>query len=70
MQKFRACRNRLLLIQRRRSTSSSCMMAIWPVGPPKLMNPSFTQKRAASRKGTPWTAEVESASGSRVTGTG
>jgi hypothetical protein len=25
-------------------------MAIWPVGPPKLMNPSFSQNRNASRK--------------------
>jgi hypothetical protein len=24
------------------------MMAIWPAGPPKLMNPSFSQKRNAS----------------------
>src|SRR5437879_2441481 len=26
------------------------MMAIWPVGPPKLMKPSFTQNRNASAK--------------------
>jgi hypothetical protein len=26
------------------------MMAIWPVGPPKLMKPSFSQKRKASAK--------------------
>ena len=26
------------------------MIAIWPLGPPKLMNPSFSQKRNASRK--------------------
>ena len=32
------------------STSSRCMMEIWPAGPPKLMNPSFIQKRIASRK--------------------
>ena len=25
------------------------MIAIWPAGPPKLMNPSFSQKRNASR---------------------
>ncbi len=25
-------------------------MAIWPVGPPKLINPSFNQNRSASRK--------------------
>src|SRR5581483_3845219 len=43
-----AWRKRASLIQRRRSTSSRCMMAICPVGPPKLMNPSFSQKRNAS----------------------
>src|SRR5262245_66152661 len=26
------------------------MIAIWPAGPPKLMNPSFSQKREASVK--------------------
>src|SRR5258707_5450750 len=26
------------------------MIAIWPVGPPKLMKPSFSQKRSASEK--------------------
>ena len=26
------------------------MSAIWPVGPPKLMQPSFSQKRSAVRK--------------------
>src|SRR5215207_8244802 len=30
------------------STSSLCMMAIWPAGPPKLINPSFTQNQKAS----------------------
>src|SRR6476660_7179771 len=48
MQKLRACRNRRSEIQRRRSTSSSCMIAICPAGPPKLMQPSFSQKRKAS----------------------
>src|SRR5690242_15721052 len=48
MQKLRACRKRRSEIQRRRSTSSSCMIAIWPAGPPKLMQPSFNQKRKAS----------------------
>src|SRR5262245_7752311 len=32
------------------------MRAIWPVGPPKLMNPSRTQKARASRNGTWWTS--------------
>ena len=40
------------LIQRRRSTSSACMIAICPAGPPKLMKPNFSQKRKASRKET------------------
>ena len=50
MQKLRARRNCSSGIQRLRSTISRCMMAICPAGPPKLMNPSFTQKRRASRK--------------------
>src|SRR5258708_20776357 len=50
MQKLSACRKRFSEIQRRRSTSSWCMIAIWPVGPPKLMKPSFSQKRSASEK--------------------
>ncbi|MET3474196.1 hypothetical protein ABIC38_000446 [Variovorax sp. 1126] len=50
MQKFRACRKRFSLIQRRRSTSSACMIAICPAGPPKLMKPSLSQKRNASEK--------------------
>jgi hypothetical protein len=49
MQKLSACRNRFSEIQRRRSTSSSCMIAICPAGPPKLMHPSLNQKRNASR---------------------
>ena len=49
MQKLSACRNRRSVIQRRRSTSSSCMIAIWPAGPPKLMHPSLSQNRSASR---------------------
>src|SRR5688500_3219211 len=48
MQKFSACRKRLSLIHFRFSTSSLCMMAICPVGPPKLMKPSLSQKRKAS----------------------
>ena len=34
------------------STSSRCMMAIWPAGPPKFMNPSFTQNQNASQNPT------------------
>src|SRR5467141_2132888 len=48
MQKFKACRNRELSIQRFFSTNSACIMAIWPLGPPKEMNPSFSQNRNAS----------------------
>src|SRR5690349_9183494 len=50
MQKLSACRKRGSLIQRRRSTSSACMIAICPAGPPKLMKPSLSQKRKASAK--------------------
>jgi hypothetical protein len=28
------------------------MIAIWPAGPPKLMNPSFTQNQNASQNPT------------------
>src|SRR5438132_11789795 len=49
MQKLSACRNRDWLIHLFFSTSSVCIIAIWPVGPPKEMNPSLSQKRNASR---------------------
>ncbi|MDR6206903.1 hypothetical protein QF025_005623 [Paraburkholderia graminis] len=52
MQKFSACRKRFSEIQRFRSTSSSCMSAIWPAGPPKLMKPSRSQYKNAVEKGT------------------
>src|SRR3954471_2622944 len=42
------------------------MIAIWPVGPPKLMNPSFTQNRSASAKGTSGT--VRPVSGGPIAG--
>src|SRR5438477_931991 len=48
MQKFNAWRKRDWLIHFFFSTSSVCMIAIWPVGPPNEMNPSFTQNRNAS----------------------
>jgi hypothetical protein len=38
--------------QRFLSTSSRCMIAIWPAGPPKLMNPNFTQNQNASQNPT------------------
>jgi hypothetical protein len=50
MQKFNACKKRDWLIHFLFSTSSVCMIAIWPVGPPKLINPSFNQNRNASPK--------------------
>ena len=49
MQKLSACRNRPSSIHRRRSTSSWCINAICPAGPPKFTNPSHIQKRDASR---------------------
>src|ERR1700736_4600045 len=48
MQKFNACKKRDWLIHFFFSTSSLCMVAIWPVGPPNEMNPSFNQNRNAS----------------------
>ena len=49
MQKLRACRNRGSETQRRRSTSSWCITAIGPAGPPKWVKPSFGQKANARR---------------------
>src|ERR687889_1175373 len=34
------------------STNSLCMIAIWPAGPPKLINPSLTQNQKASQNFT------------------
>src|SRR5712691_12337197 len=48
MQKFSACKNRDWLIHFFFSTSSVCMIAICPVGPPNEMKPSFNQNRNAS----------------------
>src|SRR5713226_318719 len=50
MEKLRARRKSGSGTQRFWSTSSRCMIAIWPAGPPKLMKPSFSQKRTASAK--------------------
>ena len=47
MQWFSACRNRFSEIQRLRSTSPWCRMAISPAGPPKLMQPRESKKRKA-----------------------
>src|SRR3712207_4745715 len=46
-----ACRNRRWPIQRRSSTSSRCMTAICPAGPPKVCSETRNQARTASRKG-------------------
>ncbi len=43
MQKFNAWRKWSSAIHFFFSTRSLCIIAIWPVGPPKLMNPSFSQ---------------------------
>src|SRR5258708_18407964 len=50
-QKLSACRKRLSSIHFFSSTTTRCMIAICPAGPPKLMKPSFSQKRNASEKG-------------------
>jgi hypothetical protein len=50
MQKFNVLRYWPSETQRFLSTNSLCMIAIWPAGPPKLMNPSLTQNQNASQK--------------------
>src|SRR4051812_18947606 len=50
MQKLSACRKRGSSIHFFSSTSMRCIMAIWPAGPPKLMQPIFSQTRNASPK--------------------
>src|SRR4051795_797633 len=50
MQKFNACKKRDWLIHFFFSTSSVCIIAICPVGPPKEINPSLSQNRNASPK--------------------
>jgi len=52
MQKLSVLKYWLSETQRFLSTSSRCMIAIWPAGPPKLMKPSFTQNQKASQKPT------------------
>jgi len=52
MQKFNVLKYWPSETHRFLSTNSLCMMAIWPAGPPKLMNPSFTQNQKASQKPT------------------
>src|SRR5438105_11197310 len=60
MQKFKACKKRDWLIHFFFSTSSVCMIAIWPVGPPNEMNPSFNQNRNASpNDGARWRPAAE-----------
>src|SRR5437660_4187016 len=48
MEKVSARRNSGSGTHRFSSTSTRCMIAIWPAGPPKLMKPSLSQKRSAS----------------------
>src|SRR5947207_2968850 len=48
MQKLSACRKRGSSIHFFSSTSMRCIMAIWPAGPPKLMQPILNQSRNAS----------------------
>src|SRR5437016_14065482 len=50
MQKLSACRKRGSSIHFFSSTSMRCIMAIWPAGPPKLMQPILNQSRNASPK--------------------
>jgi len=50
MQKSSAFEKSASAIHRRRSTSSRCMIAICPAGPPNPMHPSFNQNLTASRK--------------------
>src|SRR5215212_6773550 len=50
MQKLSACRKRGSSIHFFSSTSMRCIMAIWPAGPPKLMQPIFSHSRNASPK--------------------
>src|SRR3712207_5132839 len=52
MQKFSVLRYCPSETHRFSSTSSRCMIAIWPAGPPKFMNPSFTQNQKASQNPT------------------
>src|SRR3982751_972674 len=47
-EKLSACRKRLSSIHFFSSTSTRCMIAICPAGPPKLMKPSFSQKASAA----------------------
>src|SRR5215210_8914296 len=49
MQKFSVRRNCPSETQFFLSTNSLCMIAIWPAGPPKLINPSLTQNQKASQ---------------------
>src|SRR5665213_2454556 len=50
MEKLSACRKRGSSIHFFSSTRMRCIMAIWPAGPPKLMQPIFSQTRKASPK--------------------
>src|SRR5947209_2898085 len=68
MEKLRARRKSGSGTHRRWSTSSRCMMAICPAGPPKLIKPSFSQKRNASPKLTPAGSDAGRVIGGAVNG--
>src|SRR3954452_24424486 len=48
MQKLSACKKRGSSIHFFSSTSMRCIMAIWPAGPPKLMQPILNHSQKAS----------------------
>src|SRR4051812_11439485 len=50
MQKLSACRKRGSSIHFFSSTTMRCIMAIWPAGPPKLMQPILSQTLKNSPK--------------------
>src|SRR6202795_1252033 len=50
MQKLSACRKRCSSTHFFSATTMRCINAIWPAGPPKLMQPIFSQILKASAK--------------------
>src|SRR3546814_6803889 len=66
MQKFRACKKRASLIQRRCSTSSRCNREICPAGPPKPIKPSLSHRRNACQKVTVAGASTGSSMGNVI----
>ena len=66
MQKLSVLKYWLSETQRFRSTNSRCMMAICPAGPPKFMNPSFTQNQNASQNPTGFVSPLATFSFSKL----